>query len=338
MPAKWWTPERDAVLRSGREAGEPAAVLAARLGVTPLAAKVRAVKIGAIVKRRWTPEQDDTLRRMYPTHTAAQIGEALGVPVWRVVNRVGVLGLVKYPHHPPEVVERVRALNAAGKCDREIHLEMADVFKPGLAGFYQVKSVRRQHGLPYVKDRDAKRRSVESQRKALGVRHGGDLRKYGHRRFAERNGWPEDLPPRCVQILNVLCERGPLTALQLAEAIGTATDKRNSVHGGRRLLTCSAASCGGHGTYTGLLKARGLIQAVRKSFGPGGGQGRHETTYSVTLKAITTRQEIFREREQRGGERGAGAPAEEQDGHHPAGGGAHPAAGGGGGGVRRGCP
>jgi len=325
MPAKWWTPERDAVLRAGRLAGDDMTTVATRLGVTVLAAKCRAVRIGAIVKFRWTPADDARLREMYPTHTAVQIGEALGVPFWRVVNRVGVLGLSKHPHWPAAVVDRVKVLNAGGKCDREIHELMADVFKPGPAGFYQVKSIRRQYGLPYVKDRDAKRRSVEHQRKTLGVGVGGGLRKYGHRRFAGRSGWPEDLPPRCVQILNVLCERGPMTALQLAEAIGAATDKRNSVHGGRRLLTCSAASCGGHGTYTGLLKARGLVMHTRRSGGPGAGKrGAHlPGVYSVTARAILLRQEIL---DGRRSERGAGAP-QKSDGHGTAGRGDDPAAG-----------
>lgn len=315
MGKPFWTPKRDAVLRE-LWGTIPTADLARRLGVSESAVKSRARKrLGLPPRReRWTPAMDARLRELYPAATAAAVARAVGRSEKAVHQRAKLLRLVKHPHWPAAVVDRVRALNARGLCDRAVAERMPDVFAAGDAGRDAVKHIRQRHGLPFHPDADAKRRAVENQRKTLGIRRGGDLRALGHARYARANGWPADLPVRAVQVLNVLCERGPMTARGLAEAVGASLTRKNSVGGQAVYLACSATSrlCRGHGTYTGLLKARGLIFATRRSFGPGGGQGRHVTTYTITAKAIALREEILHERER---ERGAGAPQEQVD--HP---------------------
>lgn len=292
-----WTRVNDAVLRTlwGTLTN---AEIGRRVGGTAGAVKCRARKLRLPrLRRPWTDAEDDRLRALYPTHTAEQCAIAIGRSLCSTTQRIDTLNLSKHPRWPAEVVERARRLNADGCPDRVIAERMADVFAPGETGQYQAKQLRKTHGWPFRPDREAKQRAVASQRKTLGVRHGGDLRALGYRRYAERAGWPTDLPPRAVQILNVLATSGPKTAMQLAAAIGMPTDKQNVVHGGPRLLACSAHSalCKGHGTYTGLLIARGLVVAVRRSGGPGAGKGgaRRPDLYTLTPHAVRVRQEIL---------------------------------------------
>lgn len=303
MGSRVWTPARDARLR--RLWGTVStAELARRLGVSTAAVKTRARKRLGLpsVRPRWAPAEDARLRELYPTTPAAAIAAELGRPLASVYQRADKLGVGKYPHWPAAVFDRVRALNAEGLCDRLVAARMPDVFAPGDRGRDQAKHIRQRLGLPFRSDVEAKRRAIANQREALGIRHGGDLRALGHRRYAWANGWPDDLPVRAVQILNVLCQHGPKTARELAEAIGMPTDQKNATHGGPTYLKACSNSrrVQGHGTYTGLLKARGLILATRRSFGPGGGQGKHVTTYTITAKAIAIHQEVLDERNERG--------------------------------------
>ncbi len=258
----------------------------------------------ASARRFWTPAEDARLRELYPTHTADECAAILCRPARAVYHRAKRIGLDKHPHWPAEVVERARRLNAAGCPDRVIAEQMADAFAPGLAGQYQVKSLRQTHDWPHNYDREGKRRAVERQRQTLGVKDGGELRALGYRRYAARCGWPDDLPPRAVQILNVLANHGPKTGAQLAALIGVRT-KRNSVHGGAVNLPCSANSalCDGHGTYTGLLIARGLVVGLRRSGGPGSGKrgARRPDLYTLTPHAVRVRQEILDARSQAAG-------------------------------------
>lgn len=247
-------------------------------------------------RRFWTPAEDARLRELYPTHTADGCAAALGRPVRAVYHRARKIGLDKHPHWPAGVVERARQLNAEGHPDRVIAERMADVFGAGQKAVYAVKNLRQTHGWPHHYDLEGKRRAVARQRKTLGVRNGGELRALAYRRYAARCGWPDDLPPRAVQILNVLATKGPKTGAQLAAALGVRT-KRNSVHGGPVHLPCSANSalCRGHGTYTGLLIARGLIVGLRRSGGLGSGKGgaRRPNLYTLTPHAVRVRQEIL---------------------------------------------
>ncbi|VTT96539.1 unnamed protein product [Gemmataceae bacterium] len=260
---------------------------------------------------RWTPEEKRLLRELYATAPVAELVARLKRPIAAIYQHAKTLGLHgtrKWRHpseFPQEVLDQVRALHAEGHSDAAIARRL------GRPEFRRsVSHIRKEKlGLP-VNDRalaEGRRRAIESQRKTLGIRHGGDLRSVSFRRYARECGWPEDLPPRAVQILNVLAEHGPQTKLDLARAIGMPTDVIGS-NGSLKLLHGSRGSrlMRGHGTYTGLLVARGLVVQTHRSVGPGNGRrqgvGRLPSVFVLTPAAITAR-ETIRGSQQRG-ERG----------------------------------
>ena len=207
------------------------------------------------------------------------------------------LGLAKWPHWPQEVLDQVAKLHAEGLHDPAIAERMADVFKDSRDPRSSVNYIRRAHlKLPINREaiRKAQLQAVESQKRTLGIASGGELRQFAYREYARANGWPEELPFRCVQIPNVLAEHGPKTMRELAEAIRLKPRKQ-----GKRLLylCCSAHSSlvNGHGTYTGLLKGLGLVVRQGRSGGPGSGSGsgRLPGLYSLTLAAISVREECL---------------------------------------------
>lgn len=309
--ARTWTPEDDAALRAGWGV-ERTADLSRRLGRGPTALKQRAVRLGLAADRHYTPADLETVRSMYATRTAAEIATAVhGTPraaksVYRMAAR---LGLRKIAQWSPEEVERVRGALAEGGTDAAVAARL------GLTR-EQVTHVRNRLGLPRDEGavRAARRRAVRTQFARLGVRSGGELRALGYRRYAAENGWPEDLPPRAVQILNVLAERGPQTKRELAAAIGMATGQ-TGCNGSPMFLKASArsATMHGHASYTALLAARGLVLRQRRSAGPGSGVrgGKLPDLYSLSPAAITWRDEhVGRERAR---ERGAERPGDRAD-------------------------
>jgi hypothetical protein len=141
-------------------------------------------------------------------------------------------------------------------------------------------------------DREAKRRGVAKQLKTLGLTSPTQLRSRAFRLFAIANGWPEDLRPREVQILNVLAKSGlPMTALEIAKAVGINTSPTFR-SGTRRIIL---ASNGGHGTYTAELMSRGLVIGLVNA-GPrcketGKGCGRRKNLYTLGPAALAILQE-----------------------------------------------
>jgi hypothetical protein len=241
--------------------------LARELGRSASAVKQKAEKLGLDSGRYLTPEEFDLVRELYPTHTAADIAERLygsrrgALAVYKVAES---LGLRKLARIEPELIERVRALHAEKLTDTAIAGELNLTRE-------QVTHVRRTR-LKLSANHDTIREIVRGnpakQQATLGIRHGGDLRALGHRRYARANGWPEDLRPREVQILNVLADRGvPMTRLELSRAIGMRTDRIGG-NGRPALLTGN----GPGGTYTAsLLRAGYLLKLRRAATGRGRG-------------------------------------------------------------------
>lgn len=304
--ARMWSPAEDAVLRAGwgnRRTGD----VARELGRSPSALKQRAGKLGLAADRQYTPADLALVRELYPTHTAAQIAERVhGTPraagaVFRLAHR---LGLRKWPHWGPEVLDRVRALHAEGLPDRAIAERLAGTVAPGQKGHWQVKEIRRNRlGLPTIPDIEGKRQAVKTQFARLGIASGGELRGLAYRKFAAANGWPEDLRPREVQILNVLAEHGPKTRLELAGLIGMRTDRRDRP-GHLALLTGN----GPGGTYTASLLRRGLVaRQARFTSGRGKGMNRLPDLYLLTPHAITIREDCLERAQRARDERDGGA-------------------------------
>jgi hypothetical protein len=296
-----WSPADDELLRaswgklSSRE-------LARTLERSPSAIKQHAIRLGLDAGRYFNDEEIALVRELYPTTTAAEIAKRIygtgqgAIGIYKVAQK---LGLRKCPHWSQEEMERVKLALADGGTDNQVAARLKLTRE-------QVTHIRNRLGIPRNASAvlESRRRAVDSQRRSLGIQTGGELRAMGYRRYARECGWPEDLPPRAVQILNVLAEHGPKTRLELAEAIGMPTTKVGC-NGGLKLLTASSHSSlmKGHASYPGLLKARGLIIEQRRSVGPGNGKGlrgngRLPGVYMLTPAAITIREKnLERQRE-----------------------------------------
>jgi len=131
-----------------------------------------------------------------------------------------------------------------------------------------------------------KERTAEKTRRQCrdaGVRSLAEIRSLAFAKFAIDNGWPEDLRPREVQILNVLADRGvPMSRLELAEAIGMRTDRMAS----RGTLVLLVGN-GPGGTYTASLMRRGLLLKLKRGARVHGqGKGRSRDLYCLGPAAI----------------------------------------------------
>lgn len=248
-----WTPEMDSRLREAWGKVKTR-LLAVEFGKTPLAVKQHAMVLGLDSGKFYTDAEKAMVRDMYATHTAQQISQALyGNPraVMRVRKLAEKLGLRKWPSWPPEVVEAVRR----GHADRLDDNGIAARIGNGMTRL-QVRHIRRDRlKLPAILDHVYAHQlaAVQKQFAALGIKNGGQLRALAHRKFARDNGWPADLRPRAVQIMNALITYGPQTRWELGERIGWNMERARKDP--RTLL----GSNDKEGSYTGHLLARGLI-------------------------------------------------------------------------------
>ena len=98
------------------------------------------------------------------------------------------------------------------------------------------------------------------------------------RRKGKTDGWPKNLSPREVDILNFLWESGPSTRRQICEGIGLRW------RGSRKSMTCP----GKGGSYLAKLIRRGLVVRINKG-NPVFGQGRGRTCDLYSLPLFITK-------------------------------------------------
>jgi hypothetical protein len=136
-------------------------------------------------------------------------------------------------------------------------------------------------------DTEAKKRAVVNQLKTLGLSSPTELRSRAFRLYAIECGWPEDLRPREVQILNVLAARGvPMTRLEIAQAIGMRTDRTGDRGHGHKTLELLSGN-GPGGTYTASLMRRGLVAKLKRgSVVAGLGKGHSRDLYYLGPEAV----------------------------------------------------
>jgi hypothetical protein len=244
-----------------------------------------------MTRRDYTEAEKNLVRQSYQATSAADLARQLGMPghPGRVYRLAGQMGLTKWPRWPPATLATVATLHAEGLTDVDI------ARKTGLQRrqVSQIRTERLRLPVNAAAIYAAQLRGIASQRRTLGIRSAGELRALSHRRYAVENGWPADLRPREVQVLNALAVHGPQTLRELAERLAMATDKRNASHGGPRLL----ASCNGPGgTYTASLMRRGLVMRQRR--GQKGRRGQIGSLYLLTAVAVAmVERKVARERE-----------------------------------------
>ncbi len=287
MSARPWTAAELAILRRDYLT-VPVTLLSAQLRRGKLGIHFQAAALGLRkpMRRPWTAEEREIVRRDYLTMPAAQLAAKLGRPQGSVHQQAAILGVARKRIPINNLLiwwagARVRD----GFCNRCLARVWSAKF-PGCAPLARCtfRRMRRERGWPEsigqaCSECHAGQRAVDAQKKTLGIRHGGDLRAMAYRKFAGENGWPEELRPREVQILNALAARGvSMTMLELATAIGMRTDRRDAHHA-HVLLSGN----GPGGTYTASLARGGyLIRHVR---GTGGHRGCRDL-YSLGPRAL----------------------------------------------------
>ena len=229
----------------------------------------------------WTESQLDFLRANCRTMTAAQIAKAIGRSRRSVHNGIHHFGLSRgLKRTGPDFRPFIRERHALGWSDAEIVAEWNQTHAPAVNR--RTVSVHRAamglaHNAYSQRRRDRVRAKTCEQLAAAGVPTLGALRVKVFRDRARAAGWPEDLRPRHVQILNVLWDRGPMTRMEIAEAIGARTDYAPK-HRIRKILVSNDPE----GSYLAHLMRRGLVVSLGRRV-KGKGRGKSVYVYSLPL-------------------------------------------------------
>jgi len=279
---RWPEDRRPRVIAEYPTCEDPRA-LALDLGVTYRQLLCAAKRYGVRRRNPLTEEEEALVRRMhaegrYCREIAAALGRALS-NAHQIVQR---LGLSK---------PKTTILMSGGQHDAELRQLLADgLSDTDIASTlgcerHTVSKRRKELKLPGnaqgERFRQKQREGTRRQLAAAGCRNLGELRRVSYGRFALENGWPGDLRPRHVQVLNVLAREGvPLSRRQLCEAIGLRTDR-----GQRSYL----ASNDREGSYVAHLIGRGLLIALKNTGErpkPSGKGSRRVTTYTLGPEAL----------------------------------------------------
>lgn len=263
-----WTQHEIARLDRGVDDGESYRQIADALGRTVCSVKCFARKRGLIRRRRWSEVGSAFLRSHYKRARTATIAACLGRSPGSIHQHADALGLSE----PPNCAIRDnhdtwRRLYELGWSDAEIAKELGVTRE-------SVRNYRERRGFPANGRNERYRRRVAEttrrQAEAAGVTSLSEVRTLAFRRFALDSGWPEDLRPRAVQILNLLYDNGPMTRRQLSDAMGMVWK------GSRKSLVSNDPE----GSYLAHLVNRGLVVNLGKVV-KGKGSG-----YSVCKYAI----------------------------------------------------
>lgn len=271
-----WTDETDEVLRESYRSA-PIAALAARLGVNRGTVCRRARSLGLLLPRLWSAEQLAQLREHYGRLPTPQVAALVGKTVHQVHAKASGLRLGfgwrqrLGDRHDAEI----RELSAQGYPDDEI----AGVLDVGRKA---ITHRRQQLGLPdnsrseRVRQRIA--RKTQDQCRAAGVRTLAQVRRLAYDAFARESGWPQDLRPRAVMILNLLAAAGvPLTRRQICEGIGMRWKGPRA----------SLVSNDERGSYLAYLASRKLVLRLPKAHQVlGKGRGKSLDLYCLGEAAL----------------------------------------------------
>lgn len=224
--------------------------------------------------KAWTRDELGTLRELYPTSTARELSARLGRTAKAIHEAAKLYGLTKRMRTAIDArfLDRLRSLNADGHCDTAI----ADALG---CERHTAAKWRAALGLPshargerYV---TKVREKTAAQLDAAGLPSLAMVRVKAFREFAASRGWPVDLPPRAVMILDAFSMYGPMTRKQIAAAIGMEW------HGSRASLKSGTP----RGSYLAELVALGLVVDLGRIV-KGTGKGHSVHLYALALAAI----------------------------------------------------
>ena len=224
-------------------------------------------------RRPWSGPEVEVLRRDYQHLGGPAVADALGRSVSSVYQQVNKLGLAHQARTTADdgFLASLRTLHAEGLTDPEI----ADRLR---CERHTVSRHRRSLGL--ASNRSASRyrarvaEKTRAQCRAAGVASLAEVRVLAFREYATSSGWPEDLRPREVQILEALDASGPMTRPEIAKAIGLPWI------GSRKSLASNTPG----GSYLAGLMRRGLVACLGRVV-RGEGRGGSVNLYSLSITA-----------------------------------------------------
>ena len=227
----------------------------------------------------WTPAECEYVRVCRAAKVPASIIAKYlpGRTAKGVFQRARTMGLsVPQRFRATDMVQFIRDRNAQGWSDSEIAAARG-------VDRHAVTHVRKELGLPWNRFSDHVRRKAAAktaeQCRAAGLASLAAVRAKAFRDYARAQGWPDDLRPRAVQILNAIWDRGPMTRRELARAIGMP-DVYDRPHGEASVLASNDAE----GSYLANLIARGLLVAMKRAGRvTGRGKGRSVDVYTLPI-------------------------------------------------------
>jgi hypothetical protein len=224
--------------------------------------------------RPWSPAETALARRLYLAGARVdEIARRLDRSPTSIYRRACSLGLRRRRRTEVDAafLETVRRLAALGRTDPEIAAELG-------CDRHTVSGRRKRMGLASnaygARHRAKIAASAREQCRRWGVANLGAIRSRVFRLRAQQAGWPGDLRPRAVQILDALADRGPLTRRELAKAIGVPWNGTSA----------SLRSRDPGGSYLAYLIARGLVVSLGR-VARGVGRGGSSQLYSLSLAA-----------------------------------------------------
>lgn len=219
-------------------------------------------------RKYWTPAELATVRASSasPAVLAATLGRSLQA-VYLAKSKMGLTR--RQLPRGPVFIRFLRAKHVAGWSD-------AEIAKAYGGDRHTVIRYRRKLGLPHNAYSEHRRQCVAEKTKqqlvAAGLPSIGHLRVQAFRKRARAAGWPEDLRPRAVQILNALWDRGPMTRRELVDVCGMPwKGSRKSLH-----------SNDAEGSYLAHLMRRGLVVCMGR-VNRERGKGKSTCVYSLPL-------------------------------------------------------
>ncbi len=206
------------------------------------------------MRRFWTPEESQLIRERYGQEPAAELARLVGRTPRAVWQHAKLLGVTKPapPRIGPDRQQVIREMALDGYCNRCIGRRIK-------AERHEIGRWRRKLGVPPVGvngavkscrscQENVRSKTAEQCRQA-GVSNLAEVRVLAFRKFAGSHGWPEDLRPRAVQMLELLFACGPMSRRQMAAGLGMPWK------GSRKSLVSNDPE----GSYLAHLQARGLV-------------------------------------------------------------------------------
>lgn len=269
-PKRWTRREINIVRRNYGK--RTFAEIAEMLGRTPGSVKSYVSANGIAQSRRFTNREKAYVRKNCRKKTAAEIAERLGRSesgIHQLANRMGLAR--KRVSLGDDFEEFLRAKHKAGWSDAEIAAAWG-------CDRHTVGDFRDRFGLPHnalsERRRDRVRKKTAEQLRKAGLPTLAAVRVKAFRDRARAAGWPEDLRPRAVQILNALWDNGPMSRREIADAIGMPWK-------GTRESLCSNDP---EGSYLAHLAARRLVVVLKRARRvTGKGRGHSVNLYSLPL-------------------------------------------------------